>query len=232
MLYSGTHQESDNGPQIANRADIKLKRWLLLLRIRRRVRRRSTHRVYFVKDNSSVVAMPTGDSPNTSSIIIPSIKLWTPSRVNSCSHDERIVASNVADVSKEKFFQNKECEYAGQKIKRASTFASNFANACVNKWMNASPNKLPTARLTMTNMIFFSRSSLTETNAIPRSERRLTIQTGGYIAMQPTGFRLISEQNRADSCRASVDACPKLSRWAWERALNPSFQSTVPSSIL
>jgi hypothetical protein len=43
--------------------------------------------------------------------------------------------------------------------------------------MKASPNKPPTARLTMTNMMRFSFSSPTEMKARPMSESRLTKTT-------------------------------------------------------
>jgi hypothetical protein len=43
--------------------------------------------------------------------------------------------------------------------------------------MNASPNKLPTATLTMTKMICFNRRSLVEINTIPTSDKRLTKTT-------------------------------------------------------
>ena len=59
----------------------------------------------------------------------------------------------------------------------ASTFAGNFSNDCGNRWMKASPNKLPTARLTMTKIIRFSLCSLIEMKAIPTNESRLTKTT-------------------------------------------------------
>jgi hypothetical protein len=43
--------------------------------------------------------------------------------------------------------------------------------------MKASPNKPPTARLTMKNMMRFSFSSATEINARPTSESKLTKMT-------------------------------------------------------
>jgi hypothetical protein len=43
--------------------------------------------------------------------------------------------------------------------------------------MKASPNRLPTARLTMTKMICFNVCSLIEIKAIPTRERRLTKTT-------------------------------------------------------
>ena len=52
----------------------------------------------------------------------------------------------------EKLLKDKEKNYSGQNRERGFNFAGNFSNDCGNRWMKASPNKLPTARLTMTKM--------------------------------------------------------------------------------